>query len=97
MAQLRIYSLNVHECDAALLFKVSLIDTNLKSENIVKKIATGSVASLDFWKDTLILGSRCVQFINVKKFEWILSYEDTMNHDNVSTRDVHACQVPPYK
>ena len=50
-----------------------MIDAELQS---VEKIAHGSVASLDFWEDTLILGSKYIQFANIKNFKWKLSYED---------------------
>ena len=42
----------------------------------MEKIANSSIASLDLWEDTLILGSKCIQFANVKNFKWKLSYED---------------------
>ena len=59
----------------------------------VEKVASDSVASLDLWKDTLILGSKCLQFINVKKFEWRLSYEESKDITQNVNYKQEQCQV----
>ena len=72
----------------ALLFQVYSIDTDLQStsEFLVNKISTGSVASLDLWKDTLILGLSCIEFVNIKQFECKLRYEESEEMQNVSNQ-----------
>ena len=74
------------------VYQISLINTDTEEE---EKVAAGSVASFDIWKDTLILGSKYIQFIDMKKWEWKVNYEQIKTaHDIVSLQHglhIHAC------
>ena len=59
-----------------------------------EKFAVGSVTSFDIWKDTLILGSKYIQFMDMEKWEWKINYERIRTtHDNVRLSMHELCTL----
>ena len=58
--------------------KVSLINLNLEEE---EKVLSGTFVSLSKWDDTIVLGSETVQCVNIKKWDWKLSFQATVSSD----------------
>ena len=57
---------------------MSLINLNLEEE---EKVLSGTFVSLSIWDDTMVLGSETVQCVNIKKWDWKLSFQATVSSD----------------